>query len=151
MEAVVVLLVLGTVLLFLETLLPGLIAGIVGVGCLIAGIIMAYVKFGPGTGNTVALIVTVCLAIGAFLWVKYFPDSALARPFISRRTIGTVGAEKPEFLHQSGVAQTTLRPSGSALINGKKVDVVTEGEMIQRGAAIKVVAIEGLRVVVRSV
>jgi membrane-bound serine protease (ClpP class) len=46
---------------------------------------------------------------------------------------------------------TKLRPSGTAVINGKRVDVVTEGAFIEPGQSIKVVAIEGLRVVVRAV
>jgi membrane-bound serine protease (ClpP class) len=50
-----------------------------------------------------------------------------------------------------GIAQTNLRPSGTAMINGQRVDVVTEGPMIEQGAAIKVVAVEGMRVVVRAV
>lgn len=46
---------------------------------------------------------------------------------------------------------TTLRPSGTAVINGKRVDVVSEGAFIEAGQVIKVVAVEGLRVVVRAV
>jgi membrane-bound ClpP family serine protease len=37
-----------------------------------------------------------------------------------------------------------------ALIDGHRVDVVTEGGMIEKGAAIKVVATEGMRTVVRA-
>jgi membrane-bound ClpP family serine protease len=38
-----------------------------------------------------------------------------------------------------------------AFINGNRTDVITEGGLIDRGASIKVVAVEGLRVVVREV
>jgi membrane-bound serine protease (ClpP class) len=48
------------------------------------------------------------------------------------------------------VALTQLRPSGTANINGQRVDVVTEGGLIERGAEIKVVAVEGTRIVVRQ-
>ena len=58
---------------------------------------------------------------------------------------------RPELLHRTGVAITQLRPSGTAFINGKRVDVVTEGGLIDQGASLKVVAAEGLRVVVREV
>ncbi len=50
-----------------------------------------------------------------------------------------------------GPALTQLRPSGVALINGQRVDVVTEGGLIERGAAVKVVTVEGARIVVREV
>ena len=63
----------------------------------------------------------------------------------------TLVVEKPELLNGTGVALTQLRPSGTASINGQRVDVVTEGGLIERGTAVKVVAVEGARVVVREV
>jgi membrane-bound serine protease (ClpP class) len=44
-----------------------------------------------------------------------------------------------------------LRPSGNAAIGDRRVDVVTEGTMIDKGTPIRVVAVEGSRVVVREV
>ncbi len=49
-----------------------------------------------------------------------------------------------------GEAITTLRPAGIADIEGKRVDVVTEGAFVVSGAKIKVIAVEGGRVVVRE-
>jgi membrane-bound serine protease (ClpP class) len=150
MELVVTLLLVGAVLLVLETVLPGMIAGIMGVLCLLAGIIAGYVEFGPRTGNSILLGVLGGLIVGTLLWVKYFPDSRMGRVFVSQGTVGSLGTEKPELLEQTGTALTALRPSGTAVINGKRVDVVTEGPLIERGTPIKVVAVEGLRVVVRT-
>ena len=84
-------------------------------------------------------------------WFKFFPQSRLAKLFISQRTVGDIGTEKPELLHQTGTAFTSLRPSGTAVINGKRIDVVTEGPFVERGSPIKVVEVEGARVVVRAV
>ena len=151
MELVAALLIAGVVLLLLETILPGAVAGVIGFTCLVAGVIMSYRTFSFQTGNIVLFCVVLGLMFGGVLWVKFFPDSALARPFISHRSIGNVGAEKPELLDQTGTAFTNLRPSGTAVINGRRVDVVTEGGMIERGTPVKVVQVEGLRVVVRAV
>ena len=65
--------------------------------------------------------------------------------------MGDIGTDKPELLNQIGKALTPLRPSGTAVIGGKRIDVVTEGPFIEPGTAVKVVAVEGMRVVVRSV
>jgi len=43
-----------------------------------------------------------------------------------------------------------LRPSGMAVIDGKRLDVVAESGMIAAGSAIKVIAVEGTRVIVRK-
>jgi membrane-bound serine protease (ClpP class) len=150
MALVITLLVAGAILLLLETILPGMIAGIVGGCCLLAGVIMGYVEFGPAIGTWI-LFATVMLVIAGFaVWAKYFPESRYGRAFISKGVIGDIKADQPELLHQTGTAFTQLRPSGTALINGRRVDVVTEGALIEKGAPVKVVAIEGMRVVVRE-
>jgi membrane-bound serine protease (ClpP class) len=149
MELVITLLAAGFLLLVLETVLPGLVAGIVGFCCLVAGVVIAYQRKGAETGNMVVMSVIVVGLVGAVLYLKYFPGSRAARSFTLTRTIGDIGVERPELVGQSGVAFTTLRPSGTALINNQRVDVVADGTLIEKGAAITVVAVEGLRVVVR--
>jgi membrane-bound serine protease (ClpP class) len=44
-----------------------------------------------------------------------------------------------------------LRPSGTALIDGKRIDVVTEGIYLLQDSVIKVTAVKGPRVVVTEV
>jgi membrane-bound serine protease (ClpP class) len=151
MELVVTLLVVGILLILAETVLPGVIAGVVGACCLIAGIIVGYARFGAHTGNIILLSVFFGLIAGFCLWLKFFPDSRMARLIVSRKVVGDIGTEQPELVNQTGTAFTNLRPAGTALINGRRVDVVTEGQMIERGAALKVVAVEGMRVIVRAV
>ena len=151
MAIVVSLLVAGALLIFLETILPGLIAGIIGFCCVCAGLALAYLRFDFQTANTILLAVIVVGVVGTILYIKYFPESAAAQVFVSKRAIGEIGTENPSLVNQTGQTLTTLRPSGTAVINGKRVDVVTEGAFIEPGQSVKVVAVEGLRVVVRAV
>jgi len=151
MTTVVTLILVGTALLLLETVLPGMIAGLIGFACLVAGVVMAYMNFEAPTANIVLLGVVVGVVAGSLIWFKFFPDSRFAKIFISERTVGDIGTDKPELLNQTGQALTALRPSGTAVINGKRIDVVTEGPFVEPGTAVKVVEVEGMRVVVRSV
>ena len=151
MELVITLLVVGVILLVLETLLPGMIAGVIGLLCLTAGVIASFVSFGPQTGFYVFAGVTVFVIVGTLVWVKVFPHTRMSRQFTSDKTSGEIGTDRPELLHQTGTALTRLRPSGTALINGRRVDVVTEGVMIERDTPIKVLAVEGMRVVVAAI
>lgn len=137
--------------MFLEIFLPGLVTGIIGFLCWGAAVILSYRDFGFQTGNLVLGAVLVGLVIGLGCWLRFFPGSRIAGRFISRPTLGGLGVSKPDLLQRTGVAITQLRPSGTAFINGKRVDVVTEGVLIDQGASIKVVAVEGMRVVVREV
>lgn len=149
MTTIVILLVLGAVLMFLETLLPGLIAGIIGFICLFVAVILAYQE-NAFTGNVVLAVVVGGLGIGTWAWLKFFPESRIARKFVSKGAVGELGVEKPELLHGTGTTLTALRPSGVASINGQRVDVVAETGFIERGTNVKVVAVEGSRVVVRT-
>ena len=152
MGIIALLIIVGLVLLFLETILPGLIAGALGLFALGAAVVFAYMDLGARAGNMTFALVLFLLAIGTILWVKFFPDSAVAKVFVSKGQIGNIGAEKPELLGQTGVTLTVLRPAGSSIINGKRVDVVAaDGGFVEKGTTVKVVEIEGLRVVVRPV
>jgi membrane-bound serine protease (ClpP class) len=52
--------------------------------------------------------------------------------------------DKPDdLLSAEGVATTTFELSGIANINGKKVDVISEGEMISKNTRIKVTGVKG--------
>jgi membrane-bound serine protease (ClpP class) len=151
MALIIILLMVGAVLLFLETLLPGMIAGIIGFICLVAAVVLGYRDFGYQTGSLILAGVLVGLLVGTWCWLEFFPESRAAKRFISQGSAGDVGVAKPELLNGTGTALSQLRPSGIANINGQRVDVVTEGGLIERDAKIKVVAVEGSRVVVREV
>jgi membrane-bound serine protease (ClpP class) len=150
MELVIALLVVGALLMLAETVLPGMIAGVLGFLCIMGGVVAGYMEFGTPVGNYILLGVIAGLIVGTMVWLKVFPETRFARLFISMKTVGNLDVEQPTLLHQTGTALSHLRPSGMALIGGKRVDVVTEGAMIDKGAPVKVVALEGLRVVVRA-
>ena len=60
--------------------------------------------------------------------------------------------DKPnDLLSAEGVTTTTFELSGIANINGKKVDVISEGEMISKNTRIKVTGVKGNRIVVKPV
>jgi membrane-bound serine protease (ClpP class) len=150
MTLIITLLVLGAVLISLQTFLPGMIAGIIGFLCLVAAVVLGYQDFGLRTGNLILGAVLVGLGIGVFTRLRFFPESRIAKRFIAHRSVGELGVARPELFNCTGVTITQLRPSGTAFINGRRVDVVSEGSLIDRGASIKVMAVEGARVVVRE-
>jgi len=52
---------------------------------------------------------------------------------------------------QQGKSLTVLRPAGTAQVGDLKLDVVTEGEYLQAGILVKIIRVDGTRVVVRAV
>lgn len=144
------LLIVGAVLLFLETILPGLVAGLIGAGCIVTGVAISYLRFDVATGNLILLITLAGLIAGAAIYLRFFPTSRMARVFVSRRQVGNLELDHSSLLHQTGMACTTLRPSGVAIIAGQRVDVVAEGPLVEKGEAVRVIAVEGARIVVRQ-
>ncbi|MCR5175314.1 MAG: hypothetical protein K6C05_00535 [Anaerovibrio sp.] len=57
--------------------------------------------------------------------------------------------EQKELVGCTGVVSRELRPAGTVIINGEPVDVVSEGDYIPKGQQVKVVSVNGNRVVVR--
>ena len=49
-----------------------------------------------------------------------------------------------------GQAVSPLRPAGYAMFDGRRIDVVTRGEMIAKDAPVRVVKVEGSRVIVEK-
>ncbi|NLA84656.1 MAG: hypothetical protein GX854_09090 [Clostridiales bacterium] len=48
-----------------------------------------------------------------------------------------------------GIALTGMRPTGTGEFQGRKLDVITDGEFIPKGAPIKIAYVEGFRIVVK--
>jgi len=51
----------------------------------------------------------------------------------------------------TGTAATTLRPSGKATFRGEQYDVVTGGDFVMAGTGVRVVSVDGMRVIVEPV
>jgi membrane-bound serine protease (ClpP class) len=75
---------------------------------------------------------------------------ALADPNRPQLRPDVVLAADP-LLGRIGVSRTLLRPSGKAEVDGRLVEVITEGGMIAAGRAVEVVQVQGARIVVREV
>lgn len=156
--------VVGLGLLLLEIfVIPGFgVAGIGGIALILASIFLSLVGADPFLDmNAVSIaIIQVSMSllvsiILIFVLVRFLPKSNLFKKFIlseeEKADAGyTSRTNFSELLGAEGIAVTTLRPAGTAEINGKRVDVVTDSEYIEHGKPIVVTAVEGMRVVVRE-
>ncbi len=151
----------GLVLLALEIfLIPGFgIAGALGILGILAGLVLSLV----GQGNTTQLLMLVAVRVVFSLLFALVASMVLLR-FMTRSAIGrklvldtglsaSAGfASAPEsdarLLGKHGFASSPLHLAGIALIDGVRVDVVSNGDPIDPGAAIVVVRVDGNRVVV---
>ena len=147
-------LTLGIILLIIEGFIPGF--GIFGISGLLALGFSLFLFMGADAIAAAIVGGLLFSVVGLCLWaVKFGPDSWLGRMLIlhlrSTAQKGYTGTVKrQDLLGKSGVAQTVLRPSGRALIDGQSVDVITDGEFVEPGSTVKVVSVTGGRTVVRQ-
>lgn len=59
--------------------------------------------------------------------------------------------DKSKFLGATGVCVTDLRPAGTITVEGEPLDVVTEGSFVKAGDIVKVINVDGSRVLVRQI
>lgn len=146
-----ILLVAGLFLFGAEIFVPGGILGVVGAIALFAAIIIGYSQFGFTTGSLIAMGIIALMGLAMVLWIKIFPRTGLGKRMIVSTNLASAKASQTgikDLIGKSGESSSDLRPGGFATIDGKRIDVITQGEMIQRGEKIKVIAIDGNRIVV---
>ena len=141
---------IGLVAVILEIFVPAFgIVGIAGFACLVAAVVLAYVHLGSTVGTVFLAVVLICLPALVFLALKAFPRTFFGRWLIHRQDLATPEARHADLAGRGGRALSDLRPSGTALVDGCRISVVTGGEFIGRDEPVTVVSVEGSRIVVR--
>lgn len=151
-QAIIVLAIVGFLLVAAEVFVPGMILGVLGGLCLVASVALCYAAYGLLLGSVAFAALAVLLLIGFFLWINLFPSTPIGKRMMLKKALAPENSIAPSnLLGATGHAVTPLRPAGTALIGGRRVDVVAESGLIEPGQKIEVVFQEGLRVVVRLI
>jgi membrane-bound serine protease (ClpP class) len=99
-----------------------------------------------------ALILALAVSL---LLLRILPRLPLGRRLILETGLPASGgyASAPEgderWHGKTGETISPLRPAGIALIEGERVDVVSNGEFIEPGTVVRVTRVDGSRIVVR--
>jgi membrane-bound serine protease (ClpP class) len=158
----VLLIVVGLLLLALEIfLVPGFgIAGIVGIAALGGGLTLSVIGAGATVETVVRAAGRVALSMiaavaGSLLLLRLLPRLPYARRLVLETGLDTSAgyssapASDRRWVGRQGIAAGPLRPAGIAVIDGERVDVVSQGDYLDAGTPIEVVTVEGNRIVVR--
>ncbi len=154
MEAIV-LLVIGIVLLIAEFFVPGGIIGLVGAGLIIWALLMA--GYDPGhISMSIGIAFLAALIVAVILFRRVGLEKGVFRHIIlkdsTQTDLGYVSASnRLELIGIEGVTQTDLRPAGTGIFQGEHLDIVSEGRFIQKDQSVKIVKVEGSRIVVREI
>ncbi len=148
--------IMGYIAIVAEFFIPsGGFVGLVGVGSIAGGIILVYRNYGNRLGLVFLVTALILTPVLMVLYFKYFPGSFIGKRLILFKdqkkeqgfTAHTISVyEKLE--GKEGISLTPLRPAGTVLIDNRRYSVVTSGEFIETGRKIKVLKVEGGRMIV---
>lgn len=166
----IILFVLGVALLIFEVfVIPGFgVAGISGLIALALSLILSLQRFVIpefsyqweilGQNALVVLGSVIGAILGALLLAmlvkntRFFSRLALAESQQASEGYTAQEASAVErYLNRDGVAETTLRPAGKVRLGEEVLPAESEGSFIERGTSVRVVRVDGNRLVVREV
>lgn len=146
----IILIVIGIILLIAEIFIPSFgVTGVIGIVSIIAGVVFTSDTFIGGL-----LLFTVIFVITLILmYIAYKVLSSVKSPLILTESVNEeeINEKLAFFLGKNGKAVTPLRPSGTGDFNGVRLDVLTRGEFIEKGAAITVEEIKGKKIIVKEI
>ena len=177
----VTLFVLGLIFIGMEIfVIPGFgVAGVGGLGLMLGSLVMASRRFlVPGSTEELASLGwDLATVLGAFvgfmiamlILANYIGDIPGLGRLTLKPQVAMVGADAGPGEHADadavallpgwqrvsvgdvGTATSPLRPGGKMMVDDYSVDVVTEGDFVDNGTSVKVIAKQGTRIVVRPV
>ncbi len=152
----IVIFIAGAVLIVVELIVPGFgVFGIAGALAMMVGIVLAAPSLSQGILYLLIAIVVAVVAVPLF--IKFFGHSRFVRRLVleqaetSEAGYVNLPESKKNLLGQLGVAYTDLRPAGAIKIDGRRIDVIAAGEFIDQGTPVKVIHVEGAKVIVEPV
>ena len=147
---------LGLVLLAIEIfVIPGFgITGILGILGIVAGIFMSFGINNIAQATSVIFFSLIADIILIIILARFVLKSKGFKNIVALET-DTAGYHSSvsydNLLGREGITDTFFRPSGNIIINDKKYDAITEGEFINKGVKIKVILVEGNKIVIKEV
>ncbi|MBR0157307.1 MAG: hypothetical protein IJM20_07310 [Clostridia bacterium] len=151
----IILLLVGIALVVIEMIIPGFgIAGVSGGAAIIAGLIVSSKTFGAAMFTLAIIVILLCIAALIIFKVvfgkKHLKSKLVLEESIKGNSTELDAAAAAELVGKEGTALSMLRPSGIAMIDGKRLDVLAKGEFIQKGDAVVVTEVEGLHISVEK-
>jgi membrane-bound ClpP family serine protease len=153
-------LLIGAGFLFLAAdlfLMSGVLA-VLSLGAIVVGVILAFVGGGPAVGSITALGVFVALPVTIRFLLYFWPRTPMGRDFFltEQPEDATVAAlpvnqELEHLKGRIGRTLSALRPAGMVDFDGRRVDTITEGMMVESGQLVRCIDVRAGKVVVRPI
>lgn len=154
---IIICFVIGIGLLILEAFMPGFGApGITGVILEVITLVLTWFEHGPVATLGMLLIVLLVLAIAISTSLRSITKGRLSKSSLvhSETESNEDGYRSIQdlavFMDKEGTATSVLRPTGIADFEGVRLNVSSEGDFIPAGTKVRIVKVEGAKILVRA-
>ena len=149
---------LALILFLLELFIPS--GGLLGVGAFVAAVVGVVLLFVEDAtyGLVGALVCVIAIPLGVIWAMRVWPHTPIGRML----TLGnpteneagggnaSAGTDKASLVGRTGEALSDLRPIGTCRIDGKRVECLAQGGVIEAGAKVRVTSADGMQIKVRE-
>ena len=155
---IIICFLIGIGLLILEAFMPGFGApGITGIVLEVITLVMTWFEHGPVATLAMLLIVLLVTAIAISTGLR-----SITKGRLSKSSLVNAETESNEdgyrstqdlavFMDKEGTTSTVLRPAGIADFDGVRLNVSSEGDYIPAGTPVRIVKVEGAKILVRAI
>ena len=153
MTEILIYILIGAILFFVETILVGGIWGVAGFGFCAWAIWLAYSGYGT-VAALLAAVASIIAGVGAFLvWLYVLPKTRLGKKiYLSTSQSGKASnVDFKSLVGKEGVAESILMPSGKVNIDGVLYDARSEFQHIDMGDKVKVIQADTFSIVVKKI
>ena len=149
------LILISGLLILLEFFVIGMILGVIGLGLFVLSILIV-----SGNIGLYSIFLAVIFILAIVEWVIFVKHKKRKIPFLSRLILNdatdkesgyTSFDDRSHLVGQEAVTHTVLRPSGTIRLGDERYDAVAEGSYISNDVKVKIIYVEGTRIVVRPI
>jgi membrane-bound serine protease (ClpP class) len=151
----IIIFVIGIILVIAELFLPGGIIGAIGFAAILGSFFLAADNI-VHMGISIIIALFICIIVSIFMVKVLGRKMNIFKKIILKDSTNTEqgyvsNVNRTDLLEKVGTTITQLRPAGKILVGDEIVDAVSEGSFIQKDKKVKIIKVEGSRIVVREI
>ncbi len=144
---------IGIVVIIAEIILPsGGLLSLLAAGLFGYSLYLVFVEISSSAGMAFIMADLILIPILVYFGIKFLAKSPVTLQTQLSKADGVTSQSEEDnaYLGRQGTAVTDLRPSGVARFDDERLDVVTQGEYLEKQTDIVVIAVQGNQIVVKA-
>lgn len=149
--SIIFIILVGLLLMILDFLvIPGIIISIVGVLCMVGGVVATFIQYGSTAGMICLLLTAAIVIVGVVLMMRSKTWRRLQLNTEIDSKINEVDSTKIQ-VGVTGKSISRLAPMGTGEFNGEVVEVSSVQDFIDVNKEIVITRIEGSKIYVKTI